>query len=51
MSANGMQSFFIQHYYRRQIVRRPDLTLEQAAHEWISKRALAFRRWYTRRYG
>jgi hypothetical protein len=48
-SANLIQAELIRRYHSRQFARRSWLSLEDAAREWISRRARMFRLYYVRR--
>jgi len=48
-SANLIQTKLIQHYHSRQKMRRDFISLEDAAREWIDKRAAKFRAYWLRR--
>ena len=48
-SANLIQAELIRHYHSRQSTQRDSLSLEDAAREWILKRAAKFRAYWKRR--
>ena len=48
-SANLMQAELIRRYHWRQLQRRGRISLEDAAREWIGKRADKFRAYWQRR--